>query len=68
MERRQATEVAGPAERHQSSALPQPSAQRCQKGFARTDAAASQAWPSTRSSELLESDDIIGFYWCVENS
>ena len=68
MERRQATEVVGPAERHQSSALPQPSAQRCQKDFARTDAAATPAWHSTRSSELLESEDIIGFCGCVENS
>ena len=68
MERRQATEVVGQAEGHQAPALLQPSAQRCQKGFARTDAVASPAWHSTRSSELLESEDIIGFCGCVENS
>ena len=46
----------------------QSSAQRCHKGFERTDAAASQAWYSTRGGESLDPRDIIGSGGCDRNS
>ena len=46
----------------------QSSAQRCHKGIERTNAAASQAWYSTRGGESLDPRDIIGSCGCVRNS